>query len=139
MDSSSAEDNNIAAQMKTREWIVARIVTITEHVTDENVPESNPYGLNNGIKYYQLETEPWRNAKHNTHKSKKRMTNSTYHEQQLQDNGLASLTSHLNQPTAEDSSSSNSMMSGSPPAKRPSFSNSSTSSNNNIVHSYINK
>lgn len=125
--------------MATKEWIVARIVTITEHITDINVPGSNPYGLTNGTKYYQLETEHWR--KHHSlntkttsssgnSSGKKRMASSTSLEQPqcLADFGLAT----LGAPTAGAIASS-------PPNKRPSFSNVSTSSSNNIVHSYVNK
>jgi autophagy-related protein 11 len=72
---------NIAAQMQSREWIVARIVSITEYVTDEAVPESNPYGLGNGITYHLIEVENWRNNK--LHPSKKRHV--------AHDSGLASI------------------------------------------------
>ncbi|PVG01431.1 hypothetical protein CPB86DRAFT_773278 [Serendipita vermifera] len=50
---------HIAEQLKTREWIVARIVSITEHMVDGKDPTSNPYGLGNGVKYYMLEVEDW--------------------------------------------------------------------------------
>ncbi|KAF7377787.1 ATG11 domain-containing protein [Mycena sanguinolenta] len=46
-------------QLKTREWIVARITSITERVVDHNDPTSNPYGLGDGVKYYMLEVEDW--------------------------------------------------------------------------------
>ncbi|KIM22566.1 hypothetical protein M408DRAFT_18149 [Serendipita vermifera MAFF 305830] len=50
---------HIADQLKTREWIVARITSIAERVVDSNDPTSNPYGLGNGVKYYMLEVEDW--------------------------------------------------------------------------------
>ncbi|KAG1103614.1 hypothetical protein G6F42_017196 [Rhizopus arrhizus] len=74
--------DNIAAQMQSREWIVARIVSITEYVTDETVPGSNPYGLADGVTYRLIEVENWRNSKQ--HPSKRRHV-SNY-------SGLASIT-----------------------------------------------
>ncbi|KAJ7909637.1 putative peripheral membrane protein [Mycena leptocephala] len=52
---------HLAEQLKTREWIVARITSITERVVDHNSqdPTSNPYGLGDGVKYYMLEVEDW--------------------------------------------------------------------------------
>ncbi|KAG9313566.1 autophagy-related protein 11-domain-containing protein [Chiua virens] len=53
---------HLAEQLKTREWIVARITSITERVVDQKDPTSNPYGLGDGIKYYMLEVEDWTQA-----------------------------------------------------------------------------
>nr|GAT55169.1 predicted protein [Mycena chlorophos] len=50
---------HLAEQLKTREWIVARITSITERVVDHNDASSNPYGLGDGVKYYMLEVEDW--------------------------------------------------------------------------------
>lgn len=67
---------HLAEQLKTREWIVARITLITERVVDHRVglligsrcrlvspafqdPLSNPYRLGDGVKYYMLEVEDW--------------------------------------------------------------------------------
>lgn len=50
---------HIAEQLKTREWIVARITSISERVVDSKDPTSNPYGLGNGVKYFMLEVEDW--------------------------------------------------------------------------------
>ncbi|KAF9500734.1 putative peripheral membrane protein [Pleurotus eryngii] len=50
---------HLAEQLKTREWIVARITSITECLVDRNDPSSNPFGLGDGIKYYMLEVEDW--------------------------------------------------------------------------------
>ncbi|THH11415.1 hypothetical protein EW145_g646 [Phellinidium pouzarii] len=49
----------LAEQLKTREWIVARITSITEKIADARDPSSNPYGLGDGIKYFMLEVEDW--------------------------------------------------------------------------------
>ncbi|KAL0062038.1 oligomeric, coiled-coil, peripheral membrane protein [Marasmius tenuissimus] len=50
---------HLAEQLKTREWIVARITSMTERIVDRNDPSSNPYGLGDGVKYYMLEVEDW--------------------------------------------------------------------------------
>ncbi|KAI8976594.1 hypothetical protein BD414DRAFT_524466 [Trametes punicea] len=50
---------HLAEQLKTREWIVARITSITERVVDSKDPSTNPYGLGDGVKYYMLEVEDW--------------------------------------------------------------------------------
>ncbi|CCM04884.1 uncharacterized protein FIBRA_07079 [Fibroporia radiculosa] len=50
---------HLAEQLKTREWIVARITSITERVVDQKDPSTNPYGLGDGVKYYMLEVEDW--------------------------------------------------------------------------------
>ncbi|KAI0319256.1 putative peripheral membrane protein [Amylostereum chailletii] len=50
---------NLAEQLKNREWIVARITSITERVVVQKDPTSNPYGLGDGVKYYMLEVEDW--------------------------------------------------------------------------------
>lgn len=62
--------DNMTAQMESRECIVARIVSITEHTTEANDPESNPFGLGEDTKFYLVEAENWRHNKH--HPSKKR-------------------------------------------------------------------
>ncbi|OJA17862.1 hypothetical protein AZE42_05905, partial [Rhizopogon vesiculosus] len=53
---------HLADQLKTREWIVARITSITERVVNSKDPSSNPYGLGDGVKYYMLEVEDWTQA-----------------------------------------------------------------------------
>ncbi|KAF9061726.1 hypothetical protein BDP27DRAFT_1428649 [Rhodocollybia butyracea] len=66
---------HLAEQLRTREWIVARITSITERVVDREDPTSNPYALGDGVKYYMLEVEDWTQAQpsHNKRKvSKKR-------------------------------------------------------------------
>ncbi|KAL8292575.1 hypothetical protein RQP46_001187 [Phenoliferia psychrophenolica] len=49
----------ISEQMKSREWIVARITNLTEKIADVKDPTSNPYLLAPGTKYFLLEVEPW--------------------------------------------------------------------------------
>ncbi|KAL4268989.1 Autophagy-related protein 11 [Pleurotus pulmonarius] len=61
---------HLAEQLKTREWIVARITSITECLVDRNDPSSNPFGLGDGIKYYMLEVEDWTQpSSHNKRKT----------------------------------------------------------------------
>ncbi|KAF8740023.1 hypothetical protein AX14_008943 [Amanita brunnescens Koide BX004] len=50
---------HLAEQLKTREWIVARITSITERIVNHQDPSTNPYGLGDGVKYYMLEVEDW--------------------------------------------------------------------------------
>ncbi|KAI0763422.1 hypothetical protein BD413DRAFT_606619 [Trametes elegans] len=50
---------HLAEQLKTREWIVARITSLTERIVDSKDPSTNPYGLGDGVKYYMLEVEDW--------------------------------------------------------------------------------
>ncbi|KDQ58454.1 hypothetical protein JAAARDRAFT_176412 [Jaapia argillacea MUCL 33604] len=57
---------HLAEQLKTREWIVARITSIIERVVDHHDPASNPYGLGDGVKYYILEVEDWTQPSHST-------------------------------------------------------------------------
>ncbi len=51
-----AEQDPIGEQIKTREWLVARITRIEEKVA---LPESNPYGLAEGIRYQVLHVEQY--------------------------------------------------------------------------------
>ncbi|KAF8887526.1 hypothetical protein BD779DRAFT_1526741 [Infundibulicybe gibba] len=62
---------HLAEQLKSREWIVARITSITERVVDQKDPTSNPYGLGDGVKYYMLEVEDWTQPSNN---SKRRLS-----------------------------------------------------------------
>ncbi|EDR03844.1 uncharacterized protein LACBIDRAFT_306572 [Laccaria bicolor S238N-H82] len=50
---------HLAERLKTREWIVAWITSITEWVVNQQDQTSNPYGLGEGVKYYMLEVEDW--------------------------------------------------------------------------------
>ncbi|KAG6868033.1 hypothetical protein C0993_008183, partial [Termitomyces sp. T159_Od127] len=63
---------HLAEQLKTREWIVARITLITERVVDPQHPSSNPYGLGEGVKYYMLEVEDWTQPSHNKRRTSSR-------------------------------------------------------------------
>ncbi|KAF9269874.1 hypothetical protein L218DRAFT_913732 [Marasmius fiardii PR-910] len=69
---------HLAEQLKTREWIVARITSITERIVDRNDPTSNPYGLGDGVKYYMLEVEDWTKA---TSSNRKPVTSSEAEEE----------------------------------------------------------
>ncbi|GAA5959935.1 hypothetical protein JCM3765_000650 [Sporobolomyces pararoseus] len=66
----------IAEQMKTREWIVARITSLSETIVDAKDPSTNPYLLAPGTKFFLLEVEPWsskessRARKHSSDKDK---------------------------------------------------------------------
>ncbi|KAK7041494.1 hypothetical protein VNI00_009362 [Paramarasmius palmivorus] len=49
---------NVKEQLKAREWFVARITSITERVVVRDDPTStNPYGLDNGTKYFLLQAD----------------------------------------------------------------------------------
>ncbi|CAA7264383.1 unnamed protein product [Cyclocybe aegerita] len=65
---------HLAEQLKTREWIVARITSIAERVVDQKDPTSNPYGLGDGVKYYMLEVEDWTQPSHNKRRVSSRKT-----------------------------------------------------------------
>ncbi|KAF8190503.1 hypothetical protein BJ912DRAFT_1100883 [Pholiota molesta] len=54
---------HLAEQLKTREWIVARITSITERVVDHKVCASKL--IRYGVKYYMLEVEDWTQPTHN--------------------------------------------------------------------------
>ncbi|KAE9395750.1 hypothetical protein BT96DRAFT_1021771 [Gymnopus androsaceus JB14] len=63
---------HLIEQLKTREWIVARITSLTERVVDRDDPTSNPYSLGDGVKYYMLEVEDWTQPSHNKRKVSKK-------------------------------------------------------------------
>ncbi|EKM77300.1 hypothetical protein AGABI1DRAFT_122058 [Agaricus bisporus var. burnettii JB137-S8] len=63
---------HLAEQLKTREWIVARITSIAERVVDHQNPASNPYGLGDGVKYYMLEVEDWTQPSQNKRRASSR-------------------------------------------------------------------
>jgi hypothetical protein len=51
---------SLEEQVKNREWIVARITKVDVDVVNTMVkPESNPFGLAEGITYYSLSVEPF--------------------------------------------------------------------------------
>lgn len=49
----------IAEQTQYREWVVARITMIEEDVVDSRRPDSNPYGLAEGLRYHTLHVESY--------------------------------------------------------------------------------
>lgn len=51
----------LAEQLKTKEWIVARITTITDRVADSKDPVGNPFQLADGVRFYLLDVEGWNN------------------------------------------------------------------------------
>ncbi|ORZ16485.1 hypothetical protein BCR42DRAFT_451423 [Absidia repens] len=62
----------ISSQINSREWVVARITSVTEHSVNAQDQTTNPYGLPDNTTFYQLEAENWRNnrQKHHHRKSK---------------------------------------------------------------------
>ncbi|KAF8527616.1 hypothetical protein BU17DRAFT_39351, partial [Hysterangium stoloniferum] len=60
---------NLAEQLKTREWIVARITSIAEQIVDPRDPSTNPYGLSDGTKFYMLQVEDWTQSTSSRRKS----------------------------------------------------------------------
>ncbi|KAJ1311221.1 hypothetical protein OPQ81_009721 [Rhizoctonia solani] len=50
---------DISELLKSREWIVARIVSITERIADSKQPNGNPFGLGDGVKFHLLDVEDW--------------------------------------------------------------------------------
>jgi predicted nucleic acid-binding protein len=140
----------VLSQM-TKEWIVARIVSITEHVTDANIPESNPYGLANNLTYYQLTVENWKNHRNGSSKRRSkeqgisssvsiaepvvvgmnRKNSYTAASGVKLDSGLASITSPSTSPPETVTTPAAALS-----QKRPGYPLSISSSN--IVHSYAN-
>ncbi|CAE6433251.1 hypothetical protein ACGC1H_001539 [Rhizoctonia solani] len=51
--------DDISELLKSREWIVARIVSITERIADSKQPNGNPFGLGDGVKFHLLDVEDW--------------------------------------------------------------------------------
>ncbi|MBW0475010.1 hypothetical protein O181_014725 [Austropuccinia psidii MF-1] len=49
----------VAPIIKSREWLVARIISLNEKMVDPKEPGSNPYQLPAGTRYFLLEVEPW--------------------------------------------------------------------------------
>ncbi|KAL0075131.1 hypothetical protein F4703DRAFT_1889855 [Phycomyces blakesleeanus] len=137
--------------MATREWIVARITSITECSVDPKDPSTNPFGLAHGLKFYQIEVEHWRshhksskapkNRHHDKHTKDTDLSTSETLSRRYgtlsqssnpQDIGLASLSLDNSQINTNLSSSMNLTIPSRP--TRPVFPVSHSSSN--IVHSY---
>ncbi|KAI9028822.1 hypothetical protein CLU79DRAFT_736233 [Phycomyces nitens] len=142
---------SIQQLMSSRDWIVARITSITECSVDPNDPTTNPFGLAHGLKFYQIEVENWRSHHHKSSKTHKSRHHEKHPKESLstsetlsrrygtlsqtsgpQDIGLASLSLESSQANPSMSAS----MSVAIPSRptRPVFSVSHSSSN--IVHSY---
>ncbi|CAI2163282.1 3504_t:CDS:10 [Funneliformis geosporum] len=66
--------DTISGQIRNKDWIVARVVEITEHRVDVKKPGTNPYELPDGVKFYVLDVESWQNNNNSTssHHSRKR-------------------------------------------------------------------
>ncbi|CAO3586538.1 unnamed protein product [Absidia cylindrospora] len=60
----------ISSQINSREWVVARITSVTEHSVNAQDPTTNPYGLPDNTAFYQLEAENWRNNRQRHHHRK---------------------------------------------------------------------
>ncbi|KAI8886838.1 hypothetical protein K501DRAFT_176739 [Backusella circina FSU 941] len=131
----------------TKEWIVARIVSITEHVTDAAIPESNPYGLANNLTYYQLTVENWKNHRNGSSKRRSKETSSITESVVMNgrknsysapgvklDSGLASITQELTSSPSTSPPETVTTPTAALVQKRPGYPLSISSSN--IVHSY---
>ncbi|KAG0004743.1 oligomeric, coiled-coil, peripheral membrane protein [Entomortierella chlamydospora] len=108
---------SMANQLRNREWIVARITSITEavvdkrlEVEDENggsssssnaVSAHNPFGLADGVKYYLLEATSW-NGSHSHGHSK----SSSYHSSSGRESSSGKLRHHSSTSVLNESSSS---------------------------------
>lgn len=54
--------STLASQLRTKEWIVAKIVRITERVTDSNKAGGNPFQLLHGVRFCLLDVDGWNPA-----------------------------------------------------------------------------
>ncbi|KAF9113456.1 oligomeric, coiled-coil, peripheral membrane protein [Mortierella sp. AM989] len=107
---------SMANQLRNREWIVARITSITEAVVDKRlevedesngsssssnaVSTHNPFGLGDGVKYYLLEATSW-NGNHGPGHGK---SSSSYHSSssKLRHNSSASTLNELSSSSRRD-------------------------------------
>ncbi|KAG9287564.1 hypothetical protein G9A89_019625 [Geosiphon pyriformis] len=55
-------NDSINSQLRSRDWIVMRIVDIRECIADSADPASNPFDLPKGVKFYLLDVENWENS-----------------------------------------------------------------------------
>ncbi|KAF9360737.1 oligomeric, coiled-coil, peripheral membrane protein [Mortierella sp. AD094] len=110
---------SMANQLRNREWIVARITSITEAVVDKRldaedenggsssssnaVSVHNPFGLADGVKYYLLEATSW-NGSHGHGHSK----SSSYHSSSGRESSSSSKLRHHSSASALNESSSSS-------------------------------
>ncbi|KAG5636476.1 hypothetical protein H0H81_007894 [Sphagnurus paluster] len=79
---------HLAEQLKIREWIVARITSITERIVDHQDPNSNPYGLGEGVKYFMLEVEDWTQPSHNKRRLSSRKVSNDKEPKEVSGNNL---------------------------------------------------
>ncbi|KAH8917054.1 hypothetical protein BT69DRAFT_1323854 [Atractiella rhizophila] len=54
-----AQNQELSQMTKSRDWIVARITDISNHVVDPKDPSTNPFALIAGTKYFLLKVESW--------------------------------------------------------------------------------
>ncbi|KAJ6460898.1 putative peripheral membrane protein [Mycena sanguinolenta] len=94
---------HLAEQLKTREWIVARITSITERVVDHNDSSSNPYGLGDGVKYYMLEVEDWTQPSQQKRRTSSRKVSKEHPQSPLVDPTTPALPSGPPEADVEDS------------------------------------
>ncbi|KAF9572511.1 oligomeric, coiled-coil, peripheral membrane protein [Mortierella alpina] len=107
-------------QLRNREWIVARITSITEAIVDKRIAEaedenvassststvispSNPFGLADGVKYYLLDATSW-NGHHGHGHSK----SSSYHSSSGRDSSSSGKLRHHSSTSALSESYSSS-------------------------------
>ncbi|KAG0303445.1 oligomeric, coiled-coil, peripheral membrane protein [Dissophora globulifera] len=116
---------SMANQLKNREWIVARITSITEAIVDKRLEEDedenesgvtsssssvntvsphNPFGLADGVKYYLLEATSW-NGSHGHGHSK---ASSSYHSSSSREARSSKIRHHASTSALNDISESSS-------------------------------
>ncbi|KAF8627343.1 hypothetical protein AX15_004415 [Amanita polypyramis BW_CC] len=81
---------HLVEQLKTREWIVARITSITERIVNHQEPSTNPYGLGDGVKYYMLEVEDWTQPSNNKRRVSKKLHTNDKSDSEIKDQILHS-------------------------------------------------
>ncbi|GJJ77140.1 autophagy-related protein 11 [Entomortierella parvispora] len=113
----------MATQLQRREWIVARITSITEAVVDKRhapsqsqtegessssseVSSHNPFGLAEGIKYYLLEATSWSAHHSHGHGHGHGKSSSSYHSSSAREGSSSKLRHHSSTSALGESSSS---------------------------------
>ncbi|KAF9437182.1 oligomeric, coiled-coil, peripheral membrane protein [Entomortierella beljakovae] len=113
----------MASQLRNREWIVARITSITEAVVDKRlevedgsassssspnaVTTHNPFGLGDGVKYYLLEATNWNGHSHG-HGHGHGKSSSSYHSSSGRESSSSNKLRHHSSTSALNESSSSS-------------------------------
>ncbi|KAG0234848.1 oligomeric, coiled-coil, peripheral membrane protein [Actinomortierella wolfii] len=114
---------SMAAQIKNREWIVARIQSITEAIVDrrrdppsedssgstsagtQSISPNNPFGLADGVKYYLLEATSWNGP--SSHHGHSKSSSSHHHGSSSSSSSSSSrLRHHASTPLLANSSTS---------------------------------